>query len=300
MCRGRAGPSCSPRAPPTTLPSRSSTDRQSPRATTWPASRAGRSRSTWPPATSRRSTVGGRRTGPPRRVGALPADHRRTRRGMRSYCRAHPRACTVRPRAEQVPGGPAFTGGYRRRDRTRAGHHHAGRRRRDRLRIRQRHNRLRGDDGQGGGRPRCRSRHDLGPPVARGDRCDHRAPAVAGHDAGTKLDRRLRQHRALRATAGPDGAWPPTTRGTSWSAVQDLADAGFDVDAIAEVGQVDPERSVGPAQLGTHRAPRRRCRSRVEPIGGRLRPWPKTVRCLSTSAVVSRRTRSRPPWRRST
>ena len=33
-----------------------------------------------------------------------------------------------------------------------------------------------------------------------------RAPAVAGHHAGAKLGRRLRQHRALRAAARPHGA----------------------------------------------------------------------------------------------
>ena len=47
--------------------------------------------------------------------------------------------------------------------------------------------------------------HDRAP-TARGDRCDRRAPAVAVHDAGTQLGRRIRHHRALRAAVGQNGA----------------------------------------------------------------------------------------------
>src|SRR4051812_45325407 len=35
--------------------------------------------------------------------------------------------------------------------------------------------------------------------------------------------------------------WPPTIRGTSWSAIQHLVDARLDIDTVTEVGQVDAE-----------------------------------------------------------
>ena len=65
----------------------------------------------------------------------------------------------------------------------------AGGRRCDRLRIRQRRNRLRRDGGEGRGRARRRPGHHDRAPAARRDRCDRRAPAVAGHHAGAQLDR---------------------------------------------------------------------------------------------------------------
>ena len=43
-------------------------------------------------------------------------------------------------------------------------------------------------------------------PAARRHRRDDRAPAVVGDEPGAQLDRRVRQHRALRPAAGPVGA----------------------------------------------------------------------------------------------
>ena len=82
-CRGRAATRCAGRAHRRRLfASRSPMQPTSSTATTWPASRAARSPSTWPPTTSQRSTHRRRRRAdPPRRVGALCSDHRRARCG---------------------------------------------------------------------------------------------------------------------------------------------------------------------------------------------------------------------------
>ena len=178
-------------------------------------------------------------------MGALRADRRRA--GCRRATSPSPTPASGYSSARRCSKFQAVqhsSGGDGRGDRTGPRRNGVGDRRCGRLRLRQRRDRLRGDGGEGRGGPRRRSGDHHRAPVARRHRRDRRAPAVAGHDAGTQLGRRVRH--APRTTRGGWAAWrwPPTTRGTSSSAVQHLVDARLDLGPSPRPARSMPNRSV--------------------------------------------------------
>ena len=109
--------------------------------------------------------------------------------------RAHRRTRRSSAARSTLPGRAALTGRADRRGRERPRRNGFGDRRGGRPRLRQRAGRLRGDGGEGRGRPSRRPGDHDRPPAARRDRRHDRTPAVAGDDAGAKLGRRVRHDR---------------------------------------------------------------------------------------------------------